>query len=170
VIVNASKLAELYGIDRRTVTNWLRMEPPCPSSVEGRERRFDTAAVASWHAARAAAQAVADLERRRPADLEEARRRKLVAEAVLCEMDVRVRDAELIPRDVHERVVEEIGERLRAVCLNTPSNYGLMLERAGVDAAAAQGVLEQLAADLTRALRGVADEPMAEPAVDEDAA
>jgi phage terminase Nu1 subunit (DNA packaging protein) len=171
MIVNGKALAEMYGVDRRTVTNWVNSDPPCPSFVEGRERKFDTAAVAKWHTDRAVATAVAELERRRPADLEEARRRKLVAEAVLAEIAVREKEGELVPADVHQDVVGQMAERLRAVCINAPSNYALMLERVGVDPATAQQVLEQIAEDLTRALRGAADAPdeLGEPPV-EDAA
>jgi phage terminase Nu1 subunit (DNA packaging protein) len=146
-------------VDVRPLANWVRSDPPCPSFVEGKARKFDTARVAEWHAARAAAVAVAEIQRRRPADLEDAKRRKLIAEAQLAEIAVREKEGELIPADVHADVVGQMAERLRAVCINAPSTYALELERAGMDAASAQAVLEQVADDLTRALRGAADAP-----------
>src|SRR4051794_18347075 len=96
-------LAKLYDIDRRTVTNWVNEEPPCPSTGAGREREFDTAAVARWYADRAVRQAAAST----PAlgEIVEAtgRARKVRAEADLKELELAERRRQLIPSDEYQR-------------------------------------------------------------------
>lgn len=161
--VSATQLAELYGVDDRTITNWVNEDPACPSAKRKRLRVFDTVAVAEWFAERRARQAVAKVQKQAPTDEKDARRRKLMAEAILAEIAVREKEGELIPADVHEDVCGQLADRMRAVCINAPSNYSLDLERAGVPAAQAQELLEKIADDLTRALRGVVDQ-----VVDED--
>lgn len=160
--VNAAKLAELYDVDPRTVTNWVNSDPPCPSEKKGRERLFETAKVAAWRERRAAAEAIAEAQKQKPTDEADAKLRKLMAEAILAEIAVREKEGELVPRDIVDDVAGQMADRLRAVCINAPSAYALDLERVGIPPETAQEVLEKLADDLVRALRGAVDEPEAE--------
>lgn len=168
--LNRKQLAEHYGVEVQTVTNWVNSDPPCPSAKAGRERMFDTVLVADWHAARAAREAIAKLQKQPPTDEADARKRKLVADAILAEIAVREKEGELVPADIVEEVVGQLADRMRAVCINAPSSYALDLERAGITPAAAQEILEKLADDLTRALRGVVDLAVDDDEPDEEAA
>lgn len=158
MIASAAELADFYGVDRRTVTNWINEDPPCPSRKRKGERVFDTAQVAKWHSDRAARQAIAQHEKAKPPDVDDAKARKLEAEAQLAEITVAEKRGELVPLDVVEQLVGEVCDRMRAVLVNAPSNQLLALERAGVPAAVGQAVLEAMSQDLTRALRGVSEE------------
>lgn len=96
--------------------------------------------------------------RERPEDERDALRRKMIADAVLAELAVAEKEGVLIALQVHEEVFGEVCDRLRAALTNAPSNYLVDLERAGVDAAVAQRVLEKIADDLTGCLRAVVDD------------
>jgi terminase small subunit / prophage DNA-packing protein len=161
--VGPQGIADFFGVEKRTVTNWINESPPCPSWKDGTERLFDTVKVAAWREERAARKALAATESTRPADFEEARTRKMAAEAQLAEIEVAEKQGQVVPIAVLESEVAAIGSRLRAVLINTPSNYTVHLERAGISAAAAQDVLERLSEELTRALRKPIDDLPDEP-------
>lgn len=158
MIVSPAQLAEIYSVDPRTVTNWINSTPPCPSWIEGRSRKFDTSKVAEWREAQAVAKALANVSREAPGDLEEAELRKAVADALIAEIKAAREEGSVIPIDVHQDVVGELGDRAMAVVQNIPSTYSLDLERLGITPHDARLVLEQVQDDLVRALRGVADD------------
>lgn len=158
MIVNGTQLADLYNVDRRTVTNWINSDPACPSWKDGKERKFDTAAVAAWKEQQAVNRAVAAVSRQDPENIDEAKRRKLTAEALLAEIDVQERQGQLLPVDIVETVLGETCDRLRAVAINVPSNYGVRLEHLGVSSKDAQEALEAIADDMIQALRSVGDD------------
>lgn len=94
----------------------------------------------------------------KPASFEDAKARKMEAEAQLVEMELADRQRRTIQTDVHEEVVGQVGDRLLAVLVNVPGNYSLRLEALGIDAKVAEAVLESISTDLTRALQGTADD------------
>lgn len=173
MLVNVKTLAEWYGVNLRTVTNWVNEVPPCPSVLQGGRRLFDPVAVHRWHLERAVRQAEArrtrEAARAGAADYDRARARRMAALARLAEMQAARTARELIPVEELEAVVGEITDRLRAVLINLPGTYALHLERAGLAPERAQAVLEDVAQELVRALRGVAEEIEAREDV-EDAA
>jgi len=154
----ALDLVAHYNVDRRTITKWLSSDPPCPSQLKHKVREFDTAEVARWHAERAARNAIADRDRATPSNITELRARRDLAQTRLLEIDLALRESELIPMEVHKEVFADACNRMRAVLINIPSAYALTLERAGVAADAAQKMLEDMAESITTALRGTADE------------
>lgn len=161
--MTGTELAQLFEVDRRTVTNWLRMDPPCPSEGAGQARRFRAKAVVDWMLEREQARHRAELERYVAEQLteeqvKEARDRRTIAESKLIEMDLAEREGKLVTVEDVEAVVGEIGDRLRAVLINLPSNYILHMERAGVAPEQGQAILEEIAEELTRSLRGAAEE------------
>ncbi len=158
----ALDLCAHYSVDRRTITKWLSSDPPVPSTLDKKVRIFDTAEVARWHSERAARNAIADRDRATPSNITELRNRRDLAQTRLLEIDLALRESELIPMEVHKDVVVEICNRLRAVLINIPSAYALTLERAGMPPASAEQVLVDMAESLTTALRGTADEMVAE--------
>lgn len=117
-------------------------QPDCAVHLRNRERDLAKAAAT---------------RREEPADYEKARARKMAAEAMLAEIELATARGQLVPLDVAEATAAELADRLRAVLINLPANYGLALERAGLDQIAAEAVLTGIADELTRALRGVAD-------------
>lgn len=159
MIVNATKLAEIYNVDPRTITNWVNASPPCPSWTEGRERKFDTSAVTEWREQQAVAKALAQMTKTPPDSLIEAERRRAVAEALQAEIKAAKAEGSVIPLDVHEEVVGELGDRVMAVVQNVPDTYSLDLERAGIPPREARAVLERIQQDLVVALRGAAEAP-----------
>lgn len=170
--LTAKQVAQLFGKQARTITNWVNSDPPCPSILEGRERFFDSVAVLAWHDARTMAKARAEWEAEMGADvaydLDRERARKTAAEALMAEIELAQKRGAVIPAEVHGKVVGELCDRLRAVCINVPSNYAIDLEREGVDPAAAEAVLRNVSDALTRALRGTADEDGTEGEGDDD--
>ena len=161
--LTGTELAQLFEVDRRTVTNWLRMDPPCPSEGAGQARRFRLKAVVDWMLERERARHRAELERYIAEQLteeqvKEARDLRTINESKLIAMDLAEREGKLVTVEDVEAVVGEIGDRLRAVLINLPSNYVLHLERAGVLPEKGQAVLEEIAEELTRALRGAVEE------------
>lgn len=94
----------------------------------------------------------------KPASLDDAKARKLEAEAREAELRVSRLLGEVIPTPMHEEAVGEIVDRLRAVLINLAGNYGVQLEACGVPPEQAEAVLESIALELTRALQGVADD------------
>jgi phage terminase Nu1 subunit (DNA packaging protein) len=157
-IMTATELANHYGVDRRTITNWVNSTPPCPSWKDGTHRKFDTVKVDEWKMAKAVAEAMANIGRRAPDDMAEAELRKAVADALLAEVRAAKEEGSVVPLDLHEQVVGEMGDRAMAVIQNIPSTYAIRLEQLGISPREARAVLEVLQEDLVLALRGVADE------------
>jgi phage terminase Nu1 subunit (DNA packaging protein) len=165
----ALDLCAWYSVDRRTITKWLSADPPVPSTVEKKVRAFESSAVARWYADRAARNAIAERDRTTPSNITELRARRDLAQTRLLEIDLALREGELISMEAHQQVAEDACNRMRAVLINIPSTHTLALERAGVSAAAAQKVLEEIAEDITTALRGTAEEMLADVLADDRA-
>lgn len=156
--VSALEVGGVFGKSRKTITNWLNENPPCPSDLENGDRVFITQDVARWLEERAARRALEKQPKKKPEGTEELQLRRLQAETELAEHNLRVALESVIPLDAHKAVARDHAGRIRAVLINLPSNYTLTLERAGVPAEAAQATLEEIAQDITRALRATADE------------
>lgn len=148
--VNAKTLADILKVDVRSIKNLVDQGMP-------KEKRatFVLAACVPWYVERERESARAN---RGLNDLDLARQRKTLAEAQEAELRVAKILGSVIDADVHEEVVGQVCDRLMPVLQNIPSNYGIRLEQLGVEAAAAESVLESIATDLTSALRSTADE------------
>lgn len=94
----------------------------------------------------------------RPSSLIDAELRKTVADAVLAELKVAEKEGVLIAVQIHDEVVGDLVGRLTAGLRNISSNYLVDLERAGVEPAKGQKILDKIADDLTGTLRTVADD------------
>lgn len=94
----------------------------------------------------------------RPGDLVEAEKRQAIANAVLAELKVAEKEGELVSVQILDEQVGGLCDRLMAGVRNIPSNYLVDLERAGVEPAVGQKILEKIAADLTGTLRNVVDD------------
>jgi phage terminase Nu1 subunit (DNA packaging protein) len=125
--VTAEQLAEWYDVERRTITNWLNATPPCPSKKHGRERTFDSAAVAKWREDRAAATAEEAALARFPgsAEWETARTRKMAAEAGRAELALATERGELGSVEDFRQVLRQGFSRIRAQLLSIPGRYAV---------------------------------------------
>lgn len=141
------QLAQLYDVDRRTVTNWLNEEPPCPSTGAGKERAFSTAAVARWYADRAVRHAAATT----PAlgEIVEAteRARKVRAEADLKELELAERRRQLIPSDEYQRRLDDFVGGFGATAAGRLTPFERDIVKA-TDAPAARKITQRIQAAL----------------------
>ncbi len=149
--------ADRLGVSTKQVERYVHEGMPCTGT--GAERRFPWPEIRRWRDDLLRSQGRAEAERA-PAlpEYEEARTRKTIAEARLAEMEAAREEGRLVYVEQVDEVVEEIGQRVRAVLVNMPSTYVTELERLGVSPADGERVLWKIAEDLTRALRGVADD------------
>lgn len=152
--LNATELADFYGVDPKTVTNWLNEKPACPSRKVSGRRVFDSVAVAEWHRERLTRQ----IKKAEPANLDTLRAEKVQEEIRLLRIEAAKLEGALLPEEVVDRVVGELADRMRAILVNVPGSHSLTLERAGVAATVAQQVLEQIAEELTTALRSTVED------------
>lgn len=104
-----------------------------------------------------------------PTDIEAWRARKLAAEALREEHALKMDLKRAVSVEALDTVVGEIADRIRAVCINLPTTFGLELERAGVPADVAEATLEQIGVRVMDSFRGVADVLDAVPYEDEAA-
>jgi len=85
-IVNQADLAELRNISLPTVRAWVRRGCPYKQKgARGKEWLFNTADVFEWREEQAALNAIGDTS---SLDIDEAKRRKMAAEAALCELEL----------------------------------------------------------------------------------
>lgn len=155
-------IARALDVERRTVTNWLNSDPPCPSTGTGKKRRLILKQVVDWLIARKTRELEAELIAIKGGgptkdDVAEARKRQAIAEAALVELEYAEKSERLVMTEDLAAAAGEIGERLQSVLVNLPSNYLVHLERLGVEPERAQPVLEEMSAELTTALRGALD-------------
>jgi len=116
--LTAKQLAEHYGVEERTVTNWVNSKPPCPSRKEGNRRFFDSVQVAAWREAKIRHEAAGE-----ELDFEKARARKMSADAELAELELARVRGEQVPIDSFRETVSDIATRIRAQLLAAPGRY-----------------------------------------------
>lgn len=152
--VTQSEGAKRLGITPQAIGQWA-VRPGAPAELKNGKRVLFWPDFPRWREAeiKREARGVG-----RPEDEAAAQKRKLIADAVLAELAVAEKEGALIALQVHEDVVEELGARLLSVIQNFPSNYLVDLERAGIEPAKGQAVLEKIAADLTGCLRASVDD------------
>jgi phage terminase Nu1 subunit (DNA packaging protein) len=161
-IVNRSELAEIFGKSLPTVSAWItRGCPVVERGGRGREWQFDTAAVHDWLMTNAVAAASGDTSKM---DIDEARRRKLAAEATMAEIDVDQRLARLVTVEDSRRVIGAQCAMVRTRLLAMPSTWAPRLHRiktiaeiAEVMTAAVVEALEELSADTREQVQQLAD-------------
>jgi phage terminase Nu1 subunit (DNA packaging protein) len=118
-LVNRAELSKILGKNVSTIDAWVAKHMPVVErGGSGKEWSFNTTDVIAWRED----QLRDELSRFKPADnieLEEARRRKLVAEAGLLELELNERVKQLIPREEIEQGLNHafitIRQRLRTI-------------------------------------------------------
>lgn len=105
VELNRESCAEFFGVDLRTVDIWLRRG--LPATKEGRQWKINSATVARWRIEREREQVLGELAN---VSEDDARRRKLVAEAARAEFELaRATGAAVAIADVEATVSGMIG-------------------------------------------------------------
>jgi phage terminase Nu1 subunit (DNA packaging protein) len=93
--VSQDVLAQIFGVDRRTVSRWIRAG--LPAGKKGRELSIDLAVAVQWVRTRDAESTEARIAAvRANPDLEAVRARKLTAEARIAEANAAAREGELL--------------------------------------------------------------------------
>ena len=137
-LVNQTELAAILGVSDTTVRAWQRKG--CPVHAPGRKGHaaiYNTADVVEWRTEHAIASIIADTAQ---IDFEEGKRRKIVAEAALAEMDLAIRKAEFVAIEEVGTEVEREYASVRANLTAMPGELAADLE--GQDA----GTIEELLA------------------------
>ncbi len=123
-IVTRAGLAVVFGVALPTVDSWVRSG--CPFVVRGgrgKEWQFNTADVSSWLKEKAREEAVGD----GPVDIDEARLRKLAAEAEMAELELAKAKGEVASIRDFERVEASKNTIIRQNIMNVPGRAVLQL-------------------------------------------
>jgi phage terminase Nu1 subunit (DNA packaging protein) len=124
-IKNLGEIAEICGVSLPTVRAWVRRGCPyVEKGNKGKEWQFDTVGVIEWQKEQAALSAVGDVS---TLDIEEARRRKLAAEAALSELDLSKARGELVSLEDVSTVWLEITTAARSQLLALPSKMAAIV-------------------------------------------
>jgi len=116
---NLVQIAEFCGVSLPTVRAWVRRGCPYENKGgRGREWAFDTVSVFEWHKEQAALNAVGDIS---SLDIDEARRRKVAAEAALCELDLSKARGDVISLSEVGSVWLDIVSSARSRMLSIPA-------------------------------------------------
>ena len=125
--VSQSSCAEIFGVHRNTVANWIKQGCPFVQKAnkkQGKDWVLDTADVAQWRADKAVQDTVGDTE---AATEDELRRRKLAADTQLAELEVGKKRGELIPKDEIEKLLSELVIATRTRLLLVPRRCAVHL-------------------------------------------
>jgi phage terminase Nu1 subunit (DNA packaging protein) len=118
-------LSRFYGVHVNTISQWVSKGCPFISKGSGgRKWVFSSAAVTAWREDQIAQQALGDVT---SLDIDEARRRKLAAEAALTELDLSHRRGELIEIEYIADLVGDEYANVRAKILALPTKLAPLL-------------------------------------------
>lgn len=125
-LVSLVECAAILGVHRNTVTNWINKGMPVVQRADrnkGQEWQINVADVLAWReeqAADAVRQTYDNLAEDGEITLDEAKRRKILAEAQMAELDLaKARNAVVGIQDIAERIGEEYAE-VRQLLLAIP--------------------------------------------------
>jgi phage terminase Nu1 subunit (DNA packaging protein) len=121
--VTREEIAFLLGVEVRTITNYVRQHKDFPSRVRGRERDFPVRRCLEWHDDRVAADAIANFKPPAPSGLEDAERRRAIAEAELAEIKVAKARGEVVSVALVAKEIRDTFGRVRASLLAKPGEY-----------------------------------------------
>lgn len=124
MIVNRQQLGESIGVSLPTIDAWVREGMPVVQrGGRGVAWEFDLAACVQWYGEKQRRQAAGDA----PTDIEEAKRRKVSAEAEMAELEVAKAKSLVAPIDEFKRVEEARRAIIRTNVLNVVSRATLQL-------------------------------------------
>lgn len=143
--VSQTELAEFLGLTTRQIRN-LDAEG-LPHRAEGNRKFYPIPEAVEWYYQ----------GKGQPTAIEEAERRKAVADARMSELKVAQLEGKLVPVELHERRVVALLDRIRAPLLNIPGNHAPAVEAARTPAEA-QSVLERIRDETMYSLVALAEE------------
>jgi len=151
---NKAELAELLGLSLPTLDAMVRRGcPVLQRGAQGREWCFDVPAVIKWRTDRAVAAALGDTSK---LDQEEARRRKLAAEAALAELDLAERRREMIRVEDAAALVADEYAKVRSRLLDLPARLAPLVA-IEADPAACERLVREEVKDTLEELTADAD-------------
>ena len=123
--LSKADLARMYGVSLPCIGQWIGKGCPFVSKGgPGKQWVFNSADVLAWREDQVAQQAMGDT---RSLDIEEARRRKMAAEAALVELDLAKRRGEVIEIEEVAGVVGDDYANVRAKLLALPTKLAPQL-------------------------------------------
>lgn len=115
--VNRTEIATLFGVSFPTVDGWVRNGCPHTKPLGSRSVVFNTADVANWLRDRAKEEATGNA----PADEQQLKRRKMMAETEKAELELAVAKREVAPVREFERATAAIMAMIRQNVLTVPN-------------------------------------------------
>lgn len=122
-LVSREEIAEILGVDVRTITNYVRAHSDFPNRVDGKNRRFPVARCVAWKIDHDVASAIAAMAPPAPQTLIDAEKRKAIADAELSELKVQQMRAEVVPIADSIREVERAFSAVRSRLMSVPGEY-----------------------------------------------
>lgn len=121
--VNRTEIATLFGVSFPTVDGWVRNGCPHTKPLGSRSVVFNTADVANWLRDRAREEATGNA----PADEQQLKRRKMLAETEKAELELAKAKGEVAPVREFERATAGLMAVIRQNILNVPARAVLQL-------------------------------------------
>lgn len=121
--VNRTEIGTLFGVSLPTVDGWVRNGCPFTKPLGSRSVIFNTADVANWLRERAKEEATGTA----PADEQQLKRRKLLAETEKSELELAKAKGEVAPVREFERATAGLMAVIRQNILNVPARAVLQL-------------------------------------------
>jgi len=140
LIVNKRQLSQILAVSEETITQWQRDSNfPIESRSKGQKgNQYDTGAVIAWLKKREVDNLMVNTS---AIDIEEAKRRKIAAEAGLAELELaKEQGTVVLVEDVADEFAEQVSA-LRAKLLSMPSKLGSLIFTAK-DVTEAKEILE----------------------------
>ena len=119
--VSGAELARVLAVSPTTVANWKGRG--VPRRVHGRQTWFVVAEVVAWNLERAVADALSGKRPDGSIDMEEMRKRKMLADTEIAELALEEARAEVVPFDIVVAEVEDSLLRVRGKLLQMPTLY-----------------------------------------------
>lgn len=118
--LNRADLGKFFGVALTTVDAWVREGCPYVKRAKGKGQQweFDSAAVAEWLQERAVTNKVGDIAN---IDIDEAKKRKMAAEASIAEINLRKLQGELVEYSEVEKAGIDSYSACRAKLMTIPS-------------------------------------------------
>lgn len=117
------EIADILGVDVRTITNYRKRHPDFPVKIDGKRVRFPIARCVTWKIDRAVADAIASMAPAAPKDLADAEKRRAIADAEFAEIRVQKLRAEVVLAEDAIREIQESYARVRARFVAVPGEY-----------------------------------------------
>ena len=143
------QLADAFGLSTRQIRNWEK--GGVPHRAEGNRKLYPLKEVIAWYREREVAAALEGVD---TSAMDEAKLRKLLAEAESKELDLAVKRGELVPLDEVGDLVRESLEAVDSVLRHAPSRFAPALAKAAaIQLRAARTILRDVVESVRGAIR-----------------